>query len=309
MKINKTINVLGASNVDITGFTEQKLVYEDANIGRTLTAPGGVGRNIAENLLRIGFKVNLISIFGDDPLSDYLIKSCKDLGLNIESSIYLENANAATFLAIMDVHNDLALGLSAMDIYKDIDTRAIHLKTKSLSKTDYMVLETNFPTEILEFVVKEHFEAKFVLDTVSGKKALRAKEILPYLHILKTNLLEAQMLSNIKGTDPNSQKELVQYFVDQGVENVFITLGEKGVIYGNKEVIATHTSIPTKINNTIGAGDSFVSGIVYADVLGMDIHKMALYGMASATINVQHDGAVSPEMNAANLEKIVRGLI
>jgi len=304
--INKTISVLGASNVDITGFTEHKLIYGDANIGHSKTSAGGVGRNIAENLHRLGFDINLISIFGDDPLSDYLIKSCKELGLDINASLYLKNQNAGTFIAIMDCNNDLALGISAMDIYKGLDTKAIQSKINSIPQTDYLVIETNFPSEVLELVVKENPNTKFVLDTVSGKKSLRVKNILSSLYILKTNLLEAQMLSKIEGTSLESQKEMITYFLNKGVKKVFITLGKEGVIYGNKTGISHHNTIPTKIENTIGAGDSFVSGIVYADTLELDIHKLALYGMASASINVQFNGAVSTEMNIENLMNIVK---
>ena len=305
MGLNKTISVLGASNVDITGFTDHKLIYGDANIGTSKTSAGGVGRNIAENLLRLGFNINLISVFGDDPLSVFLIKSCKDLGLNIDTSLFLKNENAGTFIAIMDSQNDLALGISAMDIYKKLDIDLIHSKIKSISQPDYLVLETNFPAAILEKVAKENTNSKIVLDTVSGKKSFRAKNILSSLYILKTNLLEAQMLSGIENKD---NIELVNYFLNIGVKKVFITLGKDGVIYGDETGVSQHKTIPTKIENTIGAGDSFVSGIIYADALDMDIQKMALHGMASACINVQHNAAVSPKMNVANLNKIVNDL-
>jgi len=305
--LNKTISVLGASNVDITGFTDHKLIYGDANIGTSKTSAGGVGRNIAENLHRLGFKINLISVFGDDPLSEFLIKSCKDLGINIDASLFLKNENAGTFIAIMDCQNDLALGISAMDIYTKLNAELIHSKIKTISQSDYLVLETNFPANILEKVAKENTNSKIVLDTVSGKKSLRAKNILSSLYILKTNLLEAQMLSGIDLKSNNNEK-LVNYFLNIGVKKVFITLGKDGVIYGDDTGVSQHKTIPTKIENTIGAGDSFVSGIIYADALDMDIQKMALHGMASASINVQHNAAVSPKMNVANLNKIVNDL-
>jgi len=67
------VTVIGASNVDITGFTKHELIYKDANIGTMKTSAGGVGRNISENLARLNFDVNLVSIFGDDPLSDFIV--------------------------------------------------------------------------------------------------------------------------------------------------------------------------------------------------------------------------------------------
>ncbi len=305
MQKQTLITVVGASNVDITGFSKRKLIYQDANIGTMKTSLGGVGRNIAENLFRLGFSVNLISVFGDDPLSDYLIKSCKDLGLKINDSLFLKNASASTFLAVMDEHNDLAVGISAMDIYDSISQEFILSKTSSINQSDYVVIETNMPEYTLRLLVENSTNVKFVLDTVSGVKALKAKNILSKLYILKTNLLEAQMLSDIDIKDAKDLEKLVIFFLDKGVENVFITLGKDGVIFGNKEMIKKHPPIRSKVLNTIGAGDSFVSGLIYADAMGYTIEEVALYGMASASLNVQHDSAVSPEMSPENIHKII----
>jgi len=301
MKSSTIVTVIGAANVDITGFTNQKLIYKDANIGHMKTSPGGVGRNIAENLTRLDFYVNLISIFGDDALSTYIIDSCKKLSLHLADSLFLKQAATSTFLAIMDQHNDLALGLSAMDIYDELSTDFIASKIAHINASDYVVLETNMPENILEFVVKNAPTPKYILDTVSGKKALKSKNILPYLHILKMNLLEANMLSGLCIEEKKDYIKLIQYFLDKGVKQVFITLGSEGVIYGNQSTIGNQASIPTEIINTIGAGDSFVSGIIYADSLGMDIHKTAYIGMQCASITVQHDAAVSPKLTSTLL--------
>jgi len=303
--MQQTIRILGASNVDITGFTKDKLIYADANIGYTKTSAGGVGRNIAENLKLLGFTIELISVFGDDPLSKFLINSCKEKDLHIDTSLFLTNKNTATFLAVMDENNDLAVGISAMDIYNYIDINSIITAFKTGMPTDYTVLETNFPQRILESIIPYTGPSKLVLDTVSGKKALRAKNILNDLYLLKTNLLEAKMLVSSFGENFTDDFSLARFFIEKGVTNVFITLGEKGVIYADKTGVYSHKSIPAPVVNTIGAGDSFVAGIVYADSLGLDIHKKALYGMASAHINVQYDEAVSPELNSKSITTIV----
>jgi len=298
------ITVIGASNVDITGFTKSKLIYQDANIGTMETSAGGVGRNIAENLMRLGFDVNLISVFGDDALSSFIIDSCKALNLNIEGSLLLNNAATPTFIAIMDEQNDLALGISAMTIFDTLSDDFILNQIEKIKKSDYVVLETNMPEKVLKAVVSNAPNQKYVLDTVSGKKGLRAKGILEYLYILKMNLLEANILSGFNIEKGSDYPKLIQYFLDKGVENVFITLGEQGVIYGNKTEINTMETIPTKIVNTIGAGDAFVSGIVYGDSLDLEIDKIAKIGMQAASINVQSNTSVSTEMCVTAIKKM-----
>ena len=295
------VTVIGASNVDITGFTKHELIYKDANIGSMKTSAGGVGRNIAENLSKLDFDVNLVSIFGDDPLSDFIVNHNIDMGIDVSESLYLKNASTSTFIAIMDNHNDLALGISAMDIYDNIDTEKLLSKQKD-KQSDYLVLETNFDEKTLQFATKLFPKTKIVLDTVSGKKAMRALPVLQHLYILKTNLLEAEMMSHIKVKNDN-YNELIKWFLQQGVKNVFITLGKEGVIYGNASKIAHQDSIPSTVINTIGAGDSFVAGLIYGDSLNKNIDECARYGMAAASITVGHNEAVSPEMSKENISE------
>jgi pseudouridine kinase len=296
------VTVIGASNVDITGFTKHELIYKDANIGTMKTSAGGVGRNIAENLSKLDFDVNLVSIFGDDPLSDFIVNHNIDVGINVSESLFLKNASTSTFIAIMDSHNDLALGISAMDIYDNIDTEKL-LSKQQKKQSDYVVLETNFDEKTLQSAVQLFPDSKIVLDTVSGKKAMRALPVLAHLFILKTNLLEAEMMSGLHAKSPEDYPKLVQWFLDNGVKNVFITLGKEGVIYGNAVKIAHQSSIPSTVINTIGAGDSFVSGLIYADNLDKDIDQCARYGMAAASITVGHNEAVSPDMSVINIER------
>jgi pseudouridine kinase len=299
------ISVFGASNVDITGYTKSTLIYKDANIGTMKTTAGGVGRNIAENLKYLEFDVALISIFGDDPLSDFLINDCRKKKINIDKSLFLQDASASTFIAIMDEHNDLAVGISAMNLYDELPEKTFIDKLPENLLGNYTVLETNFSTRILQAVIKKYPGKKFVLDTVSGKKALRAIPLLKNLYILKTNLLEAKMMSEMKIKNDSDLFKLTQYFIDMGVEKVFITLGKDGVIYGNKDGIYKKKSIASKITNTIGAGDSFVAGLIYADAQNKNIHELAQYGMAAAAITVQHTEAVNPEISPQQLKKII----
>jgi len=298
------ITVFGAANVDITGYTENKLIYKDANIGRMKTTAGGVGRNIAENLSRLDFQVDFIGVFGDDPLSDFIINDCRQKNLNIDQSLFINNTSASTFIAIMDEHNDLALGISAMNLYNNLDSSNFinHLPDKLDSV--YTVLETNFSTEILQTIIQKYPEQKFVLDTVSGKKSLRALAVLPDLYILKTNLLEAEMMSEIPVHSEEDLKKLTRFFIDKGVKKVFITMGKDGVIYGDKNTIERQSPIASKVVNTIGAGDSFVAGLIYADSLGLGIDKLVRYGMKAASITVGHEEAVNPEISKENLDKV-----
>ena len=57
---------IGAANMDLHGRSRAALILHDSNPGFLHTSPGGVTRNILENLSRMGEKTALFSAIGND---------------------------------------------------------------------------------------------------------------------------------------------------------------------------------------------------------------------------------------------------
>lgn len=295
------ITVIGASNIDLIGCSKDKLIFKDSNIGTLETVLGGVGRNIAENLVRLGLDVELLSVFGDDEFAKSLKKSCDELGISHKHSLTLKNTTTSTYLAIMNKYSDLALGLAAMEIYDTLPDSFVKERLAIISENEYCVLETNFPKATLELVTSELPNVKFALEAASAKKALRAKSILNRLHILKCNHLEAELLSGLKMDYESDYEKVVDYFLNLGIKKVFITLGKDGVAYGDhNETFVARNNVVTPVN-TNGAGDAFMAGILYGEIKGMELYETVKFGSACAAITIQHKNAVNPEIN----EKLV----
>lgn len=290
------ITVIGASNIDLIGFSKDPLIYKDANIGRLETILGGVGRNISENLMRLGFDVEFLSVFADDEFSKTIKASCSDLGISIKHSLTLKDAKTSIYLAIMDRFNDLALGLTAMDIYDDVPESIILDNLEVIAQNEYCILETNLPSSILELVTKKLPDLKFVLEGVSAKKALKAKSILDKLYILKCNNLEAELLSDIKVEYEEDYEKIIEHFLNLGVKKVFITLGKDGVAYGDKNEIFISRNKIIEAVNTNGAGDAFTAGLLYGEIKGKELFDMVNIGAACARITIQHQNAVHPDI-------------
>ncbi len=292
-----TITVIGAVNIDLIGYPNNELIYKDDNVGSLETILGGVGRNIAENLSRLDLNVIFLSVFANDHFANDIIASCNDLGISIKHSLIKKNATTSTFMAIMDEKNDMALGISAMDIYDNIPNSFITDNLEVILNNEYCILETNMPKSILELVVRKAPNTKFALDAVSGTKAVKAINILNKLQILKCNLIEAALLSGIKTNSDKNYKKLVNHFLKIGVKKVFITLGKEGVIYGDHKTINRIESTYIEPVNTTGGGDSFMAGLLFAEINKFDIHKMVRVAMACAEMTIQHKNTVNPEIN------------
>jgi len=290
------ITVLGASIIDLIGFSKEKLIFEDSNAGTIETILGGVGRNVAENLKKLNFDIEFLSVFATDEFSKTLIDSCNDLKISIKHSLTKENSATPLYVAIMDRFNDLALGLSAMDIYDDIPDSFILDNLAVIAQNEYCMLETNLPVSILELVTERLPDVRFALETVTAKKALKAKSILDKLYILKCNSLEAELLSGIKIEYESDYEKMVKHFLELGVKKVFITLGSDGVAYGDEnEIFIAKNNIISPVN-TNGAGDAFMAGILYGEINKLEMYDMVKFGAACAQITIQHKNAVHPDI-------------
>ena len=114
--IDKYVTLIGAANVDIHGFSKDILINRDSNPGRIKVCPGGVSRNIAENLTRLGIRTELITAVGGDPNGALILDSCKSLGIGTEHTLIAPDAVSSVYMAIMDSSKDMALAISDMTI-------------------------------------------------------------------------------------------------------------------------------------------------------------------------------------------------
>lgn len=65
----------------------------------------------------------------------------------------------------------------------------------------------------------------------------------------------------------------------------------------------------TSIESATGAGDSFLSAVIHAYGKGYGLRKTALCGLAAAKITLESKSAVSENMSAENLEKVISNII
>jgi len=78
-----TVAVYGGANVDIQARCAERYRPADSNPGTASTSLGGVGRNIAENLARLGVATELVTVFGGDETAAMLADGCRAIGIEV----------------------------------------------------------------------------------------------------------------------------------------------------------------------------------------------------------------------------------
>lgn len=285
--MSRNVYVIGGANVDVQGFAHQALVRFDSNPGTITTSFGGVGRNIAENLARLHVPVTLISVVGEDAAGKALWDHAKACGMDTRFLLRLPYHSTSHYLALMDAHHEMELAVSDMSILDQLTLDLLRPIVQEIRPQDYVVLDGNLSEETLQSLISI-LPCRMVADPISAHKAIRLKSCLSHLYAIKPNRYEAEVLVGFPLHGEADYHRAVDVLLQAGVQQVWLTLGEEGVLLGTVNERLRLTFTPTSIQSATGAGDAFFAGALAAllhDGSLMDVGRYALTcaGFALAT--------------------------
>ncbi len=291
------IALIGAANIDIQGFSTDKIIARDSNPGKIKFCPGGVSRNIAENLSRLGVKTELLSAIGGDSNGKHIIESCKACGIGIDNAFIFPDERSSVYLAIMDNSNDMAMALSDMAISDSISKELLESRYGILEKAAAIVFDTCLSTGVMDYILTTFRDKPVYVDPVSIGKSKALQPVLAKVHTLKMNRLEAEFLSNMELSTEKEIETALEWFLALGIKRIFITLGSEGVYYSNEQISGKFKPEKADIKNATGAGDAFMAGIVYGTLKGYNSEKIARFASGVSLAALAGESTVNPEMD------------
>ncbi len=294
--------VIGGCNMDISGKPTNKMILHDSNIGQVRTSTGGVGRNIAENLSRLGVSVKMISAVGNDEFGSVILSELNTLKVDTTGIMVHQSQPTSTYLAVSDETGDMHVAISQMNIVDEISVAYVNEFHNMLENAGCLVVDTNLKEEVLHYILNKYAHKKIFVDTVSTAKAVKVKGLLDKIYFLKPNLMEAELLSG----HSLEQSDLTLFLKTLPVKKVAISLGADGVI-GRDEAESMKISTPkTEMVNTTGAGDAFMAGMVFSEIKRLSFKDALRFAMSCATHNIEQQETVSKALNESIINNIVK---
>jgi pseudouridine kinase len=304
------IVVVGGANLDVFGFSDAQFIPRDSNPGRIEESPGGVARNIAENLARLGIETHLITAFGCDATGLHLAEECRRDGILADSSLSVEHVPGSRYLAILDDDGNLASAVSDMRALDALTPAVLADRTELLASADLIVADTNLPLESLRWLARES-TTKLLLDPVSAAKASRARGALPHVHTLKLNALEAGAILG-REVNPTTENDVVRAGEDLralGAKRVFVTLGPLGVFAQDAGGTVRLAAPPVRVANATGAGDAFTAGVACGTLQGMTLPECAALGSAMAAAALTSKRTVSESIDLSAIRSAMKEIL
>ena len=294
------VALIGGANMDIAAHSKELPVAGDSNPGHIVCCPGGVARNVAENLLRLDVEARLLSVLGDDVFGQALRQAAADIGLDLSACSTIPGQRTATYLSVHGPDGDMGVAVNDMGILDCLTPELLQAHTAVLEGASALVVDCNVRPDVLAWIAVYWLDKPVFAEAVSVAKCHKLLPVLGQLHTLKANRLEAQALSGLPINSPQSAADAARNLHQRGVRNVVISLGADGVAWCNASGVVGHRPVhAVQMASATGAGDALLSGLVYGHLQGLPLDLSVAWAMACAELTLSSTFANSPLLSVA----------
>ncbi len=292
---------VGGANLDIKTEPFSRLIFGTSNPGRVRTTAGGVARNVAENLARLGEEVDLFALVGEDADGEWLRQVTAKSGVGTAGMLRLGGQRTGRYIAVHDDSGEMVVAVSDMAIHDAWDEALLRSGLAMLRQADGLFVDANLPPFVMEAMVQEAARQglAIVADPVSLSKAERWKGLLTHVSLIAPNRDEAAVLTGVDVRDRADVERAAHMLSEHGAKRVMITLGAEGVcVLGPDVGEAVWLPAPfARVRDVTGAGDAFTSGAMFGLFRTESSIEQAAYGLVMAHLALESERSVAEKVN------------
>lgn len=281
LTLNPAIDI--SSEADVVRHTHKTRTRNEA------IEPGGGGINVARVLHRLGADVRAMFLGGGmtgKVLDDLLGRA------GIERHMIEIAGDSRISLTVVETSSGHEFRFVPEGPEVSAKEAASVLDAISTTDCDYFVASGSLPPGIQEDFyarIGAAVSARFVLDT-SGA-ALQSALDSGGVFLVKPSRGEFESFAGRSLTKEELAAEAERLVANGKVENVAITLGRDGAILASRDGTVTSSAIPVEACSAVGAGDSFLAGMVYGFSLGRPAEQAFRVGLAAGAAAVLSCGS------------------
>jgi pseudouridine kinase len=272
-----TVLAIGGANVDVKAKTSAAHIARTSNPGSVTITAGGVARNIAHNLARLGTDVTLLSVIGKDVFGEMLISETNKAGVNT-SQIIRTNQATGSYVATLDKRGELITSVSDMELLSFLTKEYIADHMAIVKENKYIIGDCNLSEETLNEIANQAAE-RLIIEPVSVAKSQRLRNLLANhnIYLATPNLDQIDALTGSREI-PVATKALHK----MGLQHIIIHAGEQGAYVSDGNEITHIPSQATAIVDVTGAGDAATAGLISGLLKNLPLAKAAEIGQIMA---------------------------
>jgi pseudouridine kinase len=303
------ILVVGAAGLDTKGRADGSLQPGTSNPGSIRISVGGVARNVAENLARLGEHPILLSAVGADRSGRRIREQATDAGVDMSYLIESPDHHTGAYLAVYNQNGDLSISIDDMALLSVITPAVVYARRKLVRDAAMVFLDANLSPQTIKILMRlaAKYRVPISADPTSASLAERLKPHLPDLFMVTPDLPEAEALCgrplrNTRGQGIAAAKRLVA----MGVQVAIVTLAELGVCYATSMGSGHVPAVKTQVVDRTGAGDALTAGVLFGLLNDFPIDEAVRLGASAAALTLQYYESVCPDLS---LDCLYDGLV
>ncbi len=300
---------IGGANIDRKLRTLGPLQMGTSNPVSQHEAFGGVARNIAENLARLGLPARLLCAVGDDAAGQSLLTQAQSVGVDVKASLVATGMHSGSYTALLNDAGDMVLALAHMECCDALTPDFLLSRAPQRGHAALTIADLNLPKDSIGLLLQEAHqqESALMIVAVSEPKMARLPEDLRGLRCLLLNRGELETVVAHRLHDTAEIGAACRQLQACGVLDVIVTLGEDGVVmtdttveYGVRHLPAP----PVRVRDATGAGDAFAAGLAWSLYRHPDdLAQACEHGLRLARLTLESDATVATAISANFFEE------
>lgn len=295
------ILIIGSSGLDLVGRPLGELPRGTSAPGTLRSSWGGVGRNVAENLARLGMDAVLVTAVGDDAEGRNLLEQTAAAGVNTAHAIVIPDSGTGAYLAVLDEDGGLHMALDDMRVIERLTPDHLRDRRDLFLGAAAVFLDANLPPKTLAAAIQHARRAgvPVAADPTSVALAPRLREHLRDIWMLTCNEAEADALCAPHALELGIRRAVdrARHLVSEGVRIAIVALAEFGVGYATAEASGHVPALRTEIVDPTGAGDALTAALLFGLLNEIPIDEAVRLGVSAAALTLRARGTVVPGLS------------
>lgn len=290
--------------------TVENLRLDSVNrISELRVDPGGKGINVSKVVRELGAKTVAIALLGGHT-GTMLRNMLAELG--IECKVLEVEGETRTNLKIKDpaLKTNTDINEPGPEVTDEQLRGMLDGLVGEVGSGDIVVLSGSLPRGAAADTYKvwvaalKKTGAKVYLDA-DGDKLVRGIEAKPDL--IKPNEIELGAMMGRTLDADDKIVEAARELIDGGLDRVMVSMGGAGALYVARDVTIKANPVKVPVGSTVGAGDSVVAALAYAQDKGLGLEDTMRLAMATGAANVMQSGtqAAPRELVDSLIDKVV----
>ena len=302
------ILVLGGINIDLIATADRiPLPGETVTGDLFYTTPGGKGANQAVASARMGARVQMVGKVGRDSFGPGLIEDLRTEGIDV--SAVAEQADAASGVAVIlldgERQNYIVQVRGANLMAGEPEVAAV---AGALRSADALMLQLELPFDVSLSAARAARREGVQVLWDPAPPSPDIDRAIGSVDVITPNQNEAQFLTGIEVTGPESAEAAARILLDRGVPAVVIKMAEMGAYYATGAESGLVSAPQVEVVDSVAAGDAFGGALAVSLAEGRTMHQSVQRGCAAGALAVTRPGAQAAMPRREEVERLASKL-